>query len=159
MIELKGRSSTSRHLLPCVPQQRLIKRPIASHRAWRYETGDPAEQAFDRLKAPGRSEVAPLRQGEVSSRGETPRERGSHSFGKPRRPERALHSTGIDPRSGKVAPGSAVDDRLDAGAGDTVEGGEPLLNTHTGSLPGRLLSRCCTMPEMGHHLDGGRKSR
>jgi hypothetical protein len=125
MTELKGRSSASRHLLPCVPQQRLIQRHIAYHRTWRYETGNPAEQALDRVETPRRSEVASLQQGEVSSLSESPRERGSHFFGELRRSERTLHSTEINPRSAKVAPGAAVDDRLDVGATDTDDGGEP----------------------------------
>jgi hypothetical protein len=46
------------------PRAREGLRPccfIAYHRAWRDETGDSVEQAFDRSKTTGRSEVASLR--------------------------------------------------------------------------------------------------
>jgi hypothetical protein len=46
------------------PRTREGLRPccfIAYHRAWRDETGDSVEQAFDQSKTTGRSEVASLR--------------------------------------------------------------------------------------------------
>ena len=54
---------------------------------------------------------------------------------------------------GERGSGAAVDDGPDADPADTHGGGEPLLNTQTGSRSGRLLSRSRTIRCTAHYSE------